>query len=241
MLEVADLGREALDGAARDGDRGQERGVAVALDDLGADRIDGQPELVEDLRLDVGVELGVGADRTGDLARGACPRRPSGAAGDPASSSNAHDASLSPNVIGSAWTEWVRPIMTVPACSRAWRMTAAMAASRSLEQQRCSGPALERQRRVHDVAAGQPEVQVAALRPDGLGDLADEGDDVVVGGPFELGDAVDVDARPALDGGQAPRAGPVRVAPAPGHRQLHAQHVLEARLVGPDSAISASV
>ena len=41
VLEVADLGREPLERAAGDGDRGQERGVAVALDDLGADRVRG--------------------------------------------------------------------------------------------------------------------------------------------------------------------------------------------------------
>ena len=34
VLEVADLGRESLQGAAEDGDRRQQRGVAVALDDL---------------------------------------------------------------------------------------------------------------------------------------------------------------------------------------------------------------
>ena len=32
----------------------------------------------------------------------------------PRSSSNAQPASFSPNVVGSAWTEWVRPIITVP-------------------------------------------------------------------------------------------------------------------------------
>ena len=114
VLEVADLGREALERAADDRQRGQERGVAVARDDLRADRVDGQPELIEDLRLDVGVELAVGPDRPGDLAR----RHVLGGRGQPlapASSSKAQPASLSPKVIGSAWTEWVRPIITVSA------------------------------------------------------------------------------------------------------------------------------
>ena len=34
------------------------------------------------------------------------------------------------------------------------------------------GPQLERQTGVDDVAAGQPEMEVAAVRPDGLGDLS---------------------------------------------------------------------
>ena len=59
---------EALQGAADDRQRGQEGRVPVARDDLGAGRIGGQPELVEDLRLDVRVEERVGPDGPGDLA-----------------------------------------------------------------------------------------------------------------------------------------------------------------------------
>ena len=66
---------------------------------------------------------------------------------------------------------------------------------------------LERERRVDDVAARQPEVEVAALRPDGLGDLADEGDDVVVGRLLDLGDPLGIDARPAPRSPRAPRPG----------------------------------
>ena len=40
VLEVADLGREPLQAAAEDRDRGQQRGVAIALDDLGARGVD---------------------------------------------------------------------------------------------------------------------------------------------------------------------------------------------------------
>ena len=68
VLEVADLGREALERAAEDGDRGEQRGVPVALDDLGADRVDVQAERGEDLGLDVGPEMAVRPDRPGDLA-----------------------------------------------------------------------------------------------------------------------------------------------------------------------------
>ena len=61
------------------------------------------------------------------------------------------------------------------------------------------GPELEGERRVDDVAARQAEVEVAALGPDRLGDLADERDDVVVGRLLDLGDPVDVDPGAGLD------------------------------------------
>ena len=63
VLQVADLGREPLERAAEDRDRREERGVPVALDDLGADRVDVEPEVGEDLGLDV-------------RRRGGCTSRP---------------------------------------------------------------------------------------------------------------------------------------------------------------------
>ena len=49
--------------------------------------------------------------------------------------------------------------------------SAAMSRSASRSERLAGGPQLERERRVDDVAAGQAEVEVAALGPDGLGDL----------------------------------------------------------------------
>ena len=77
VLEVADLGREALQGPAGDRDRREERRVPVALDDLGAHRVDVEAERAEHLRLEVRVEVAVRADRPGDLAGRRCRRRPS--------------------------------------------------------------------------------------------------------------------------------------------------------------------
>ena len=68
VLQVADLGGEALEGAAEDRDRGEQRRVPVALDDLGADRIGVKTERGEDFRFDVGGEVAVRPDRTRDLA-----------------------------------------------------------------------------------------------------------------------------------------------------------------------------
>ncbi len=108
-------------------------------------------------------------------------------------------------MIGSAWTEWVRPIITVPGLGAGARDETASSRSQSLEQELAGGAQLERQRGVHHVAAGQPEVQVPALGTHRLRHLADEGDDVVVGRPLQLGDAVHVDARARLDGGERVR------------------------------------
>ena len=93
---------------------------------------------------------------------------------------------------------------------------------------------LQREGRVDDVRAGQPEVQEAALRPDGLGDLADEGDDVMVGRALQLLDAGDVDPGSLLD--DRDRVGRHLSATRLGarDRQLDPQHGPEARLVGPD-------
>ncbi len=67
VLEIADLGGEALQRAARDRDGGEDRGVPIALDDLGAHRVDVEAEVGEHLLLEIGRELAVGADRPGDL------------------------------------------------------------------------------------------------------------------------------------------------------------------------------
>ena len=68
VLEVPDLGREPLQAPAEDRDRRQERRVPVALDDLGARRVDRQAELGHDLGLDLGLEVAVRPDRAGQLA-----------------------------------------------------------------------------------------------------------------------------------------------------------------------------
>src|SRR6266511_3318915 len=63
------------------------------------------------------------------------------------SSSNVHRASLWPNVMGSAWTPWVRPIITVLRCSIARARTTAIsrssrASSRSAASRSCSPSAV---------------------------------------------------------------------------------------------------
>ena len=70
MLEVADLGGDALERPARHRHRGQKRGMAVALDDLSGDGISVEAEPGKHLILEIRVQVAVGAHRPGDLAGG---------------------------------------------------------------------------------------------------------------------------------------------------------------------------
>ncbi len=93
-------------------------------------------------------------------------------------------------MIGSAWTEWVRPIITVLACSRALRRERGDRGVQLGKQQPTRGAALQRERRVDHVAAGQPEMDPATRLADRLGHLADERDHVVIRRSLKLGDAL---------------------------------------------------
>ena len=165
-----------------------------------------------------------------DLVDGGCQTRRR-----PRSISNAQPASLSPKVVGSAWTEWVRPIITVAGLGAGAGDHDGEQAVHVEQEAPAGGSQLEREARV-DIAAGQPEMEEATLGADRLGDLADEGDDVVVGRPLDLGDPVDVDARARLERdervGRDLAAGHL----GPGDRQLDPEHRLEAGGVGPDRA-----
>ena len=74
-LEVADLGREALEAGAGERDRLQQLGVAVARDDLGRDVLGAQVEALEHARLVGRVVGGVGPDRARDGADRGLRRR----------------------------------------------------------------------------------------------------------------------------------------------------------------------
>ena len=107
--------------AARDRQRRQQLGVAIALDDLRRDRGRLEAEAGADRRLDRRIEVGEGADRAGDLADRHGRRGPA-AGGTTSRCSSAYQcASFRPKVIGSAWTPCVRPIIAVRRCSSARR------------------------------------------------------------------------------------------------------------------------
>ena len=129
-LQVADLGREALEPGAGERDRLQQLGVAVARDDLGGDGLGAEAERAR-----------ARAPRSPARASRTCRRRRRSRRSRPGRTraraaralrcaSKAKPASLSPNDVGSAWTPCVRPTHSVPACSRA-RSASAAASSRA--------------------------------------------------------------------------------------------------------------
>ena len=158
-----------------------------------------RPELGQDLGLDLGAEVAVGADGAGDLAgrdvvgRG---REAASVAVDlerPAGELEPERRRLGMHRVGAAHHHRAG----VLAGARDERVDEPVRASRSRSPAARNWSASAG---VDDVAAGQPEVEPAALGADALGDLADERDDVVVGGRLELRDARDVDVRAGLDG-----------------------------------------
>ena len=74
-LQVADLGREALEAGAGERDRLQQLGVAVARDDLRGDVLAREPQPREHARLELGAGRRVGADRARDRADGGLRER----------------------------------------------------------------------------------------------------------------------------------------------------------------------
>ena len=69
-LHVADFDGDIFDAAGDDAQGGKERRVTVAGDDLGADWLGDQTQLIADMLLDARVDIGEGADRAADRARG---------------------------------------------------------------------------------------------------------------------------------------------------------------------------
>ena len=235
MLEVADLGRDALQGPAQDRDRGQQRRVPVALDDLRAHGVGVEAELGEDLGLDVGVEVAVRPDRPGDLARADLvdgrgePRAASVDLERPAGQLQPERRGLGVHGVGAAHHRRVG--LGAGARDEHGQEPVAVA-----EEPLAGRAELERETRVDDVAAGQAEVEIATLRTDRLGDLRHEGDDVVVGRALDLGDPVDVDAGAGLDGLEGFGRDQATRGLRPGDRELDPEHLLEAGALGPDGA-----
>ncbi len=235
MLEVADLGREALQRAAEDGHRGQQGGMTVALHDLAADRIDLQVEGSQDLSLHVRTKVAVRSDRTRDLPgrdlvyRG-CQSSPAAFELEcPAGELEPERRGLSVDRVGPAHHHRVG--LGSRAGDRGRQQVIDIG-----QQPLAGGPQLERQGRVNDVAAGQAEVKEAPFRPDRFGDLADEGDHVVVGRPFDLGDPLDVDVGPRLDRRERLARDQAARGFGPGDGELDPEHRFEVRGFGPDRA-----
>ena len=203
--------------------------------DLGADRLGREAQLGQHLRLDGRLEMAVGAHRAADLAHGQ-PREGGPQAlpvavelEGPARELQAERRRLGVDAVGAAHHQRGAVLAGAGDDRRHGRV--------EVRQEPLARRAqLEGQGGVDDIAAGQAQVQVAARRADRLGDLADEGDDVVIGGALDLGDAGHVDARRGLERGEGVAGDEAPSGLRPGHRQLDQQHRLEAGLVRPQGA-----
>ena len=230
---MTDLGREPVERRGDEGQRREQLGMAVALEDLRRARrgLEAQPLAGDpfDLRIDRGV-LAHRARELSDAHPGERlleahavalePERPAG--------------ELQPEGRRLGVHPCVRPMQSVSRCSSARARTAWNARS-SLRGRGPRGLDGERLRGVEHVRGGEAEVEPAAVLAEGLRDRIDERRDVVVRLPLELRDPFRRrrmrDSAHPLDRGRRHDADRT---PAVECRQLDLEHATEPRLVRPD-------
>ncbi len=198
-LQMADLDGEPLDRAGDDAERREEHGMAVARDHLGRDRLDFEAELGRDMRLDCRIDIGEGADRARDGAG-----RDILAGGDQAVAV-AREFGVEP---GELEAEGGRLGVD------------AVTATDGQRHLVLEGPALEHGKQrvdigekdvggllqldgeagVEHIARGHALMEEARLRPDMLGEVGEEGDDVVLGLLLDLVDPRDLERALLPDG-----------------------------------------
>ena len=96
-------------------------------------------------------------------------------------------------MVGSAWMPWLRPMVGVILCSKARRFSAASSASTSAMQEVGGARELHVEAGVEHVRGGHALVHEARLGADDLGQMGEEGDDVVLDLALDLVDARDVE------------------------------------------------
>jgi len=111
-LQVADLRREALQAGAGERDRLQQFGVAVARDDLRGDGLAADARRCSTRSSNSGLVTAYVPTAPDIAPTDACAKARSSRSALRAASI-AKPASLTPKVVGSAWTPWVRPTQTV--------------------------------------------------------------------------------------------------------------------------------
>ena len=161
--EMADLGREALERRRDERQRREQLRVAVALEDLRRARRRLEPEPLARDALDLGIDGRVLPDRARQLADPQPLDAPERPARGRARAANAQPASLSPNVVGSAWTPCVRPMHSVSRCSSARSDDDLERAVQPVEDQRAGLLDGQRQRGVEHVRRGEAVVEPAPV------------------------------------------------------------------------------
>ena len=234
-LQVAHLGGELLDAGADDGDGGEERGVAVALHDLVADGLAADVELLADEVLDAGVDVVVGADGAADLADrgvdgdGAHALEVAADLERPDAELHAEGDRLGVDAVRAPDLHGVAELERAPLEHLAQRDEVAL-------EEQAGALDLQRQRGVEHVAARHPVVDVLAGVADVLGDVGEEGDDVVVGRRLDLVDAGHVERGLGLDLADRVVGDLAELVPGLHGGDLDVEPGLHPGLVGPDRA-----
>ena len=96
-------------------------------------------------------------------------------------------------MVGSAWMPCERPMVGVSLCSKARRFSAASSASTSAIRMSLARGKLHREAGVEHVRGGHALMHEARVGADELGEMGQEGDDVVLGHALDLVDARDVE------------------------------------------------
>ena len=96
-------------------------------------------------------------------------------------------------MVGSAWMPWLRPMVGVSLCSKRALLQRGQQRVEVGEQQVGGAHELHGEAGVEDVGGGHALVHEARLGPDDLGDVGEEGDDVVLDLALDLVDAGDVE------------------------------------------------
>ena len=102
-------------------------------------------------------------------------------------------ASFSPNVVGSAWTPWLRPIVGVYLCSTARRFSAASTRSRSATRRSAASFSCTARQVSSTSLDVMPWWTKARLGADMLGEVGEERDRLVMRLALDLGDARDLE------------------------------------------------
>ena len=112
--------------------------------------------------------------------------------------------------MGSAWMPWLRPMLMVFLCSKARRLSAGEQTVEIGEQDIGGARELHVEAGVEHVGGGHALMHEARLGPDDLGQMGQEGDDVVLGLALDRVDAGDVEdgvARPCPRWSRPPASG----------------------------------
>ena len=178
-----------------DGDHAERREVhrvAVARDHLGRDRLEREPHRLGDMRLDARIDLGEGADRAGDragrdlLARGDQPLAGAGELGIGIGELQPEGDRLGMDAVGAADGRRHLVLEGAPLQRRQHLVDVG-------EQQVGGAGQLHVEAGVEHVGRGHALVHEARLGTDDLGEMGQEGDDVVLGLALDLVDALDVE------------------------------------------------